>query len=71
MAALALLQLYTTADGELPLLSCDLNRSMQHLISHYGEGDVENEVKTADLLFRCTQGIDVGSVAAPSRVLEQ
>ena len=31
---------------------CDLNRSMQHLDSHYREEDVENEVSDEDLLHR-------------------
>ena len=31
-------------------LGCDLNRSMQHLDSHYREEDVENEVSDEDLL---------------------
>ena len=36
---------------------------MQHLNSHYREGDVENEVQTEDLLLRRTENIDVGSLA--------
>jgi hypothetical protein len=36
---------------------------MQHLNSNCREKDVENETKTEDLLLRCTEGIDVGSVA--------
>jgi hypothetical protein len=31
---------------------CDINRSMQHLDSHYREEDVENEVSDEDLLHR-------------------
>ncbi len=31
-------------------LGCGFNRSMQHLISNYREGDVENEAATEDLL---------------------
>ncbi len=42
---------------------CHLNRSTQHLISNYREGDVENEVQTENLLHRNPQGIDVGSLA--------
>ncbi len=33
-------------------LGCDFNRSMQHLISHYREEDVEYEVPDEDLLHR-------------------
>ena len=29
---------------------CGFNRSMQHLISNYREGDVENEAASEDLL---------------------
>ncbi len=36
---------------------------MQHLNSNYREEDVEDEAKTEDLLLRCTEGIDVGSLA--------
>ena len=36
---------------------------MQHLNSKCRERDVENETKTEDLLLRCTEGTDVGSVA--------
>jgi hypothetical protein len=32
---------------------------MQHLNSHYREGDVEDEAKTENLLLRCAEGIDV------------
>ena len=42
---------------------CGFNGSLQHLNSHYREGDVENETKTKDLLLRITEGIDVGSLA--------
>ena len=45
------------------MVSCHLNRSTQHLISNYREGDVENEVQTENLLHRNPQGIDVGSLA--------
>jgi hypothetical protein len=43
--------------------SCDLNQSMQHLISHYREGDVENEVQNEDLLLGSPEGLDVGAMA--------
>ena len=33
-------------------LGCDFNWSMQHLISHYREEDVENEAATENLLHR-------------------
>ena len=33
-------------------IGCDFNRSMQHLISHYREEDVENEAASEDLLHR-------------------
>ena len=36
------------------LLPCELNWSAQHLISHYGEGDVENVAMTENLLLRRT-----------------
>ena len=36
---------------------------MQHLISNYSEGDVENEAATEDLLYRNRQVVDVGSLA--------
>ncbi len=36
---------------------------MQHLISNYKEGGVDNEAKTEDLLFRSSKGVDVGSLA--------
>jgi hypothetical protein len=48
--------------GDRLLLDCDFNRSMQHLNSNCRERDVENETKTEDLLLRCTEGIDVGSM---------
>ncbi len=41
----------------------DLNRSMQHLHSGTGEGDVENEAATQDLLQLRTKKLDVGSLA--------
>jgi len=41
----------------------DLNRSMQHLHSSLGEGDVENEATTQDLLQLRTKKLDVGSLA--------
>ena len=41
----------------------DLNRSTQHLCSNGREGDVEDEAKTADLLFTRTEVSDVGAVA--------
>ena len=41
----------------------DLNRSMQHLHSSTGEGDVENEATTEDLLQLRTKKLDVGSLA--------
>ena len=41
----------------------ELNRSMQHLVSDYREGDVENEVQTEDLLLRISESLDVGSLA--------
>ena len=44
-------------------MGCQLNRSMQHLISTYREEDVENENATEDLLHRRTKGDDVGSLA--------
>ena len=31
--------------AKCPLYACDLNRSMQHLHSSTGKGDVENEAK--------------------------
>ena len=33
-------------------LGYGFNRSLQHLISNYREGDVENEAATEDLLHR-------------------
>ena len=50
-----------TAAG--PISLGDLNRSTQHLCSNDREGDVENETKTADLLFTRTEVSDVGAVA--------
>ena len=44
-------------------LGCDLNRSMQHLHSSTGEGDVENEATIEDLLQLRTKKPDVGSLA--------
>ena len=49
--------------AECPVYTCDLNRSMQHLHSITGEGDVENEATTQDLLQRRTKKPDVGSLA--------
>ncbi len=38
---------------------------MQHLISKHGEEDVaDEEISTEDLLYRNTQGLDVGTLAA-------
>ncbi len=48
---------------EWPLMAGDLNRSMQHLHSITGEGDVENEAKTENLLQLRTKKLDVGSLA--------
>jgi hypothetical protein len=53
----------TITSGERLLSACDLNRSTQHLISNYREGDVENEAATEDLLHRRAKIIDVGSLA--------
>ena len=36
----------------MPAWGCDLNRSMQHLISNYREEDVEDEVSDENLLHR-------------------
>ncbi len=44
-------------------LGGDLNRSMQHLDSHYREGGVENEAATENLLQLRTKKLDVGSLA--------
>jgi arylsulfatase A-like enzyme len=44
--------------------ACGFNRSLQHLISNYGEEDVEHEAAPADLLQRYSEGDDVGSMAA-------
>jgi hypothetical protein len=39
--------------GERPLACrCDLNRSMQHLVSNYREAGVVNEATTEDLRYR-------------------
>ena len=46
-----------------PVSAGDLNRSMQHLHSITGEGDVENEAATQDLLQLRTKKLDVGSLA--------
>jgi hypothetical protein len=43
--------------------TCGFNRSMQHLFSKHKEGDVDNEAKTEELLLRCTEGVDLGSLA--------
>ena len=64
MSAVGRLLLLAILQDDRQLYGCDFNRSMQHLNSRYRDGDVENEAKTEDLLFRCTEGIDVGSVAA-------
>ncbi len=48
---------------ERPVSAGDLNRSMQHLHSSTGEGDVENEAASEDLLQRRTKKLDVGSLA--------
>ena len=62
MAAVGRLLLYIMTGVEGPVLGCGFNRSTQHLISKYREEDVEYEVQTEDLLLRCTEGIDVGSM---------
>ena len=63
MSALGHKRSFKSLPCEWLLAGCDLNRSMQHLHSSTGEGGVENEAKTEDLLLRCTEGIDVGSLA--------
>ena len=45
-------QISAFAQIERPLYPGDLNRSTQHLHSSTGEGDVENETKTENLLQR-------------------
>ena len=45
-------------------LGCDFNRSTQHLDSKYREGDVADEAETEDLLFKHSEGVDVGPLAA-------
>ena len=63
MAALGHKRSFTMLSLERPLSSCGLNRSMQHLHSSTGEGGVENEAATQDLLQLKTKKLDVGSLA--------
>jgi hypothetical protein len=72
MKGCAVLQATFAKGHLLPLMSLppqrqltggDLNRSMQHLHSHYREEDVENEAATEDLLQLRTKKLDVGSLA--------
>ena len=41
-----------SAAAQRSALGCGFNPSTQHLISSYGEEDVENEATTEDLLHR-------------------
>ena len=41
---------YIGPTNEQASIGCEFNRSMQHLISNYREGDVENEAASEDLL---------------------
>ena len=42
---------------------CDFNWSMQHLDSKYREEDVADEAASEDLLFKYSEGVDVGPLA--------
>ena len=49
--------------AQRPLLSGDLNQSMQHLDCKYREEEVADEAETEDLLQRGAKNVDVGSLA--------